>query len=73
MNQPLDPRRIEVLDDKSIEFLRAKSGIERLQLGISMGEDAARVLAAGVRDRSPRLTRQEVDREVARILSNADN
>lgn len=73
MNQPLDPRRIEVLDDESIRLLRAKSGVERLQLGISMGEDAARILAAGVRHRNPELTSRDVDHEVARILANADD
>lgn len=63
---PLDPRRIEVIDDKTAEILRKMTPQERVERGLAMGEFGRTVIAARVRDIHPDWDEAKVRAEVMR-------
>ena len=67
---PLDPRRIEVIDDEMVEVLRAKTGAERLRIAFGMWESARRMLTSMLAADHPDWSTEEVRREVARRLAH---
>jgi hypothetical protein len=64
----LDPRRIEVVDDKMAEVLRSKTPAERLRIGFNMWISTRRMLLSHLSNSHPEWSREEVEREVARRL-----
>lgn len=62
----LDPRRIEVIDDRVAAILRAMPLIEKVRLAEAMVTFAREVLAAGARSRHPDWSSEQVEVEVAR-------
>lgn len=50
---PLDPRRIEVIDDRTAEILRRMTPEERVERGLAMGNFGRAIIEAGVRHRHP--------------------
>jgi len=65
---PIDPRRIEVIDDATAELLRRQSGMESLATAFEMFEFATRVLTCSVREQHPDWDESSVSQEVARRL-----
>jgi hypothetical protein len=68
--EPLDPRRIEVIDDDMARVLRAKTGAERLAIGFAMFSSARRMLICHLRNRHPDWSEDEILREAAHRLSH---
>lgn len=68
MSQPLDPRRIEVIDDATAEMYRRQSGAESVRAGLSMFGFAVRVVLSSVRDQHPDWTQAQIEAEAARRL-----
>jgi hypothetical protein len=64
----LDPRRIEVVDDKMAEVLRNKTPAERLRIGFNMWISTRRMLLSHLSNIHPEWSREEVEREVAKRL-----
>jgi hypothetical protein len=66
---PIDPRRIEVIDDTVAEIYRRMSPSERIAKGLQMNAFAKSIIEANVRrthpDWSPEKVRQEVLRRFA--------
>ena len=67
---PIDPRRIEVVDEEVARVLRAKSGMERLRLAHEAWELARERLMAFVSARNPQWSKEEVVKEVAKRLAH---
>ena len=67
---PIDPRRIEVVDEEVARVLRAKSGMERLRLAHETWELARERLIAFVGSRNPQWSKEEVVKEVAKRLAH---
>jgi hypothetical protein len=63
--EPLDPRRIEVIDDDMARVLRAKTGAERLTIGSAMFSWARRMLINHLKEQHPDWTEDEILRETA--------
>jgi hypothetical protein len=73
MKTPLDPRKIELLDETLAAALRGKSPAERLALGFEYNRTARLVIAGHLNTVHPQRTEQEVQAEVAgRMLFGAD-
>jgi hypothetical protein len=68
MKKPLDPRRIELLEDAMVEILRQKTPAERLAMGLEMNRTARLMIAAGLRDYHPDWTEQEILAELGRRM-----
>jgi hypothetical protein len=64
----LDPRQVEVVDDRVAEILKSKTPAERLRIGFNMWISARRMLLSHIKDTHPDWSQQEVEREVARRL-----
>jgi hypothetical protein len=67
---PLNPGRIEVVDDAMAEVLRKKSAAERLAIGHRLWAFARDMIDQVVRSEHPEWTEAETRREVARRLSH---
>ncbi|MGH7242399.1 MAG: hypothetical protein ACREJD_03155 [Phycisphaerales bacterium] len=67
----IDPRRIEVIDDKTAEILRAKTGAERLSIASDMGASVRAMLEAHLRSLHSTWTNEQVHAEMMRRLSSA--
>ncbi|MBL8885696.1 MAG: hypothetical protein JNK16_03470 [Phycisphaerales bacterium] len=67
----IDPRRIEVIDDKTAEILRAKTGAERLGIAADMGASVRAMLEAHLRSRHANWTGEQVRAEMRRRLNGA--
>ncbi|MBI3030081.1 MAG: hypothetical protein HYY64_11255 [Candidatus Rokubacteria bacterium] len=65
---PIDPRRIEVVDDRVARILRGMSGMDRLRLAHEAWELARQRLIAFVTARHPQWSPEQVRQEVARRL-----
>ena len=63
-----DPRRIEVIDEATAAAIRAMTPSERLAITGRAHRTARRLVAAGVRNRHPDWTEEQVNREVARRM-----
>ena len=66
----IDPRRIEVVDDKVARILRGVSGMDRLRLAHEAWELARQRLTAFVSANHPEWSVEEVCKEVARRLAH---
>jgi hypothetical protein len=64
----LDPRQVEVVDDRVAEILRRKTPEERLRIGLNMWIGARRMLLSHIKNIHPEWSQQEVEHEVARRL-----
>jgi hypothetical protein len=64
----LDREQIEVADDRIAAVLREKTPMERVALSLQAGRLVRRVIAAGLRDRHPEWSEEEVQRETARRI-----
>lgn len=65
-----DLRRIEVLDDTMAEVLRRKTPAERLAIGFGLWRSARTLLRRQLASLHPEWNVGQVDREVARRLSD---
>lgn len=69
MTRPIDPSRIEVVDDKVAEILRRKTTGERGEMVAGMWRTARLVVEGGVRMQHPDWTADQVAAEVVRRMS----
>lgn len=67
----IDPRRIEVIDDKTAEILRAKTGAERLAIASEMAASVRSMMAAHLRAVHPTWTDEQLQAEMRRRLNSA--
>jgi Rv0078B-related antitoxin len=66
----IDPRRIEVMDDKVAEILRQKSPAARLAIAAGMWRSARHMIHATVSQQHPDWSEEQINREVVRRLSH---
>lgn len=71
-NLPIDPSRIEVMDDEMARVLRSKTGAERLEIAFEMFESARKMLTTHLRREHPEWDTDRVQNEVARRLSHGN-
>lgn len=67
----LDPRNIEVIDDRMAEIFRRKTGAEKLQIAESMYRYARSVVITRIQNDHPEWDEQAVRHEAARRMSRA--
>jgi hypothetical protein len=60
----LDPRQVEVVDDRVAEVLRAKTPAERLRIGFNIWISTRRMLMAHIGHIHPEWSQEEVNDEV---------
>jgi hypothetical protein len=65
-----DPSQIEVIDDKTAEVIRQKSGAERLKIASDMYASARRMLISHLRSEHPDWDEEQINREAAHRLSH---
>ena len=68
-SMPIDPRRIEVVDEEMAEVLRSKTGAERLAIAWRMFASARRMIASHLRSEHPDWDDQQIHAETIRRLS----
>jgi Rv0078B-related antitoxin len=68
---PIDPRRIEAVDEEMARVLRGKSGAERLRIASEMFDSARRMLESHLRAEHPDWDERRVAEETSRRLSLA--
>ncbi|HEY5316258.1 MAG TPA: hypothetical protein VIK18_27260 [Pirellulales bacterium] len=68
MKLPLDPRKIEMLDEAMVSLLRAKSLVQRLAMGFDCNRTARLVIAGHLRTLRPDWPEEQVQAEVARRM-----
>jgi hypothetical protein len=68
---PIDPRRIEVIDDKTAEILRGMSPTQRLRSASELHEMALVVIRAGVKYAHPTWDEAAVRKEILRRVAGA--
>lgn len=66
----LDSRRIEVIDDKMAEILKAKTPTERLAIGLKMWHSTTVLLTSFIRSLNPGWDEDRIRKEVIRRISN---
>jgi hypothetical protein len=64
----LDPRHVEVVDDRVAEVLRTKTPAERLRIGFNIWSSARRMLLAHIGHIHPEWSQKEVNDEVVERL-----
>lgn len=67
---PIDPRRIEVIDERQAEIFRRMSPLERIETGLSMAGFAREIIAAHLRARHPSWTEDRIARETVRRFAD---
>lgn len=67
---PLDPRRIEVIDDKTAEILRRMTPAQKLAQLDSMVSDAREMVTCVLRSQHPEWTPEQLRAEVRRRISH---
>lgn len=67
---PLEPHRIEVIDEAMAEVFRRKTGAERLAIASRLYASARRMLTSMLRHKYRDWTDDQISREVARRLSH---
>ena len=65
----IDPRRIEVIDDRTAEILRKMTPWMRVRRGLEMAEFARAVIATNVRHKHPDWSEARVQSETVRRFS----
>jgi Rv0078B-related antitoxin len=65
-------QHIDVIDDRVAAILRQKTDAERMAIGFRMWQYARDMLQAEVVHEQPHLTEAEIQREVARRISQPD-
>jgi hypothetical protein len=68
MNEPLDPSRIEVLDDDMVAVLRKKTPIERVAMAFDANRTMRLMLEAHFRDTHPAWGDDRIMAAIARRL-----
>jgi hypothetical protein len=68
MKSPLDPRKIEMLDEAMVALLRAKSPVQRLAMGFDCNRTARLVVAGHLRTLHSDWTEEQTQAEVARRM-----
>jgi hypothetical protein len=66
----VEPRHIEVVDERMAEILRRKSGAERLRIAFGLFSSARRMLLSMLRTEHPDWSEEQVIAEAARRLSH---
>ena len=66
----VDPRQIEILDDKMADVLRQKTGAERLAIAFGLFSSARRMLISMLRSEHPDWNEDQINAEAARRLSH---
>jgi hypothetical protein len=69
---PIDPSRIEVVDDAMAEVLRQKTPEERLAIAHGMWRHARDIIRAMLRQEHSEWTEEQVQKETARRLSHGE-
>lgn len=62
----IDPRRVEVIDERTAEIVRRMTPQERVVRGLEMGEFARQIILARVREEHPDWDEARAWREVIR-------
>jgi hypothetical protein len=65
----IDPRRIEILDDKMVEILRKKTSAERVAMAMDLAKTMRLLLESHLRYRHPDWDDNQISREIARRRS----
>lgn len=74
MNHPINPQRIEVVDERTASILRRKTGTQRVEIAFALNAEARRLMMAGIRWQHPDWDEDRVHREmVRRILWSHSN
>ena len=68
MSEPIDIRRIEVIDEATGDMYRRMTPGERIRLGPGMHETMVRMIDAGLRSSHPDWTEPMIHAEVLRRL-----
>jgi hypothetical protein len=61
----LNPKQVEVIDDRMAEVLKSKTPAERLRIGFNMWVSARRMLLSHIQHTHPDWSQLQVEREVA--------
>jgi hypothetical protein len=69
--RPIDPRNIEVIDDRTAEILRRMSPTEKIQASSDMFEHAKTMIAASLRAFHPQWSEDEIRRETMKRFTRA--
>lgn len=70
---PIDPQRIEVIDDQTVAMLRQMTPVQRLLRGLEMCDSARIIVAAGIRAQHPEWSNERVQQEVVRRFTREDD
>jgi hypothetical protein len=70
MRRVIDPRRIEVVDDDVVRFLRDKTPAERIAIGFAANRTVRLVIEGALRSDHPDWNDARVKAEVARRMLN---
>jgi hypothetical protein len=73
MNQPIDPRRIELLDPEVVAILKTKTPAEKLAMAFDSNKLVRLRLAGHFRTLHPDWTDAEVDAAIARRVLNGSS
>jgi hypothetical protein len=73
--RPIDPRRIELLDDAMVEVLRKKSPVERLEMVFAAERTMRLMVTAHLQSEHPEWTPEQISKEIARrrLCSKGDS
>jgi hypothetical protein len=63
----IDPKRIEVVDNEVASVLRTKTPAQRVEMVFQAAALARTLMEAGVKNRHPDWSLEEINEEVARI------
>jgi N-acetylglucosamine kinase-like BadF-type ATPase len=69
MKRPLDPSRIEVVDEAVAQILRTKTITERIAMVFAANRTMRLVIEGGVRTQHPEWNNEQVQCEVVRRMS----
>jgi hypothetical protein len=68
INRPIDPRRIEVVDDAIAEIRRSKTVTERIAMVVAANRTVRLRIEGHLRTRHPDWSDQEIQDEIARRM-----
>lgn len=71
MRSPLNPNRIEVVDEQIADVLRRKSPSQRLAMAFSANRTARLLILAGIKHQHPDWTTQQMTSELTRRMLGA--